>query len=214
MEIIDNFGLPSKLKEGFNPWVENILDMIQAAAPGKKSTLRLTGNRTNNTIIYTLRNSQNKTSADFYKRNKMFHLDLYKRDTPDPEKAIKPDNVMLSSYVFKKGSIDELEEMAQLVSDLVTMETPYSQGTVKKTKVVPTSDAVDKTMLRGGQITGILYNADDTELIVEKGKARYHMNKDVLGECRLSLLKYIIFNDKNEFALINSPEFDFYYEMA
>lgn len=215
MEIIDNFGLPSKQKEGFNPWLENILDMVKEKTQDKKFTLRLTGNRTNNSIIYSLRNSQNKTSADIFKRNRMFYLELYKRDLPDQEKAIKPDSTMVSGYVFQKGGIDDLATIADLIAQHITMSTPYSENKVKRIKVISAKQpGTCGNSFTGGQITGIVYNDNTVELVVENDKVRYHLSKESVEGCRLSLLKYIVFNDKNEFALINSPEFDVYYEMV
>lgn len=212
MDIIDNFGLPSKQREGFNPWLENILDMINESCVDKKATLRLTGNRTNNTIVYSLRNSQNKTQADLYKRNKVYHVDLYKRDLPDMRKAIKPENVLVASFVFKKGDVVELAKMAELVTGLVVADTPYSLGTVNKIKVSPVS--LPHATLIGGQITGIEYKEDDVvNITVENGKASYTVRTCEFGESRLNPLKYIVFGLHGEVTLINSPEFEFYYEM-
>lgn len=215
MEIIDNFGLPSKQKEGFNPWLENVLDMVKEKSQDTKYTIRLTGNRTNNSIIYTLRNSQNKTSVDVYKRNRIFHLELYKRDLPDQTKAIKPDSTLVGNYVFQRGDVVELEEMADLIAKHMSMDTPYSEGTVSRIKVrIAAQPGTADGCFVGGQISGIVYNDDETvEVIVERGSARYILSKAQVEDCRLALLKYIIFNNSGEFALINSPEFNVYYEM-
>lgn len=214
MEIIDNFRIPSKTREGFNPWLENILDLIKSFAGDKKQTIRLSGDRRNNTIVYKLRNSHNKTSAEIYKRNKMYYLNLHKRDLPDMEKSIRPDNIILSSHVFKKGDIDELAKIAELVCELVTSETPYSLGEIAKMEVSPIQ-LLDRKTLIGGQITGISYkDCDVAEVVIENGRAKFQLKIEKIEKSRIKLLKCIIFNDRGEMAVVSSQEFDFYYQMV
>jgi hypothetical protein len=106
--------------------------------------------------------------------------------------------------------------MAELVAKHMAMDTPYSDGTVQRIKVkLAAQPGASGDGFVGGQISGIVYNDDDTvEVIVERGRARYVLTKPEVEDCRLALLKYIIFNNDGEFALINSPEFSVYYEMA
>ena len=213
MDIIDNFGIPSKQREGFNPWLENILDIIKSFHSNRKTILRLTGERSSRSIIYRLRNSENKTYAEIYKRKKIYYIHLYKRDLPDINKSIKPTNILLGSHVFIKGDIEDQYDMAKLIGELITSDTDYSLRKINKIKVSPFPLKDQKTLI-GGRITGIVYKENQmVNVVIENGLASFNLNLEKFSKHRLSLLKYIIFNDRDEMVLINSPEFDFYYEM-
>ncbi len=180
----------------------------------KAFVLRLTGKRDSNSIVYTLQNNQNKTSATIRKKMESVIVELFERNLPDPEKEIKPVYDKLSTLTFDMTT-KGLQEAAQALGELLSKETPYSNGSLIKVKVLPIAKTDDPWVFMGGQISDTVLDIHgNIHITVEKGKCKYVLTKEQAEGRRVTVPKFIIFNERGDFQLISTSEFDHYFEMA
>jgi hypothetical protein len=211
MQIIDNYGLPSKRNSFINPWLETLLTCVQALSKNN-FVLRLTGEHLPNSILYSLQNNQNKTVARICKSGDWIEVKLLSRDLPDPEKEMRPEYRDLGSRSFvcdEKG----IKQAAAVICAVLDEETPYSLKSVVKIKVMPLLQINDPWVFRGGRITGVQQSEHLSRIEVENGQCAYTLTPEQVANERVKVRKYLLFNDKGEFQSVSSSEFDFYYEM-
>ena len=211
MEIIDYFGLPSRRGSDFNPWLEQMLECIKQLS-SKDFILRLTGDRVGRDVQYQLYNNVNKTYADIQKRNGTVQLRLYARKTPDPEAGFKPALSEARSHVLAFNEAGRTTA-ADLLQRHLEQDTPYSLGQIVRVKVTPTAQPLEPWTFAGGRITDMRADAHGQHIEVENGAHTYFITHAKLEGHRPSVRKYVLFNEAGDFQFINSPEFEFYFEM-
>lgn len=210
MEIIDNFKLATHRDPIFNPWLERMLMRVKRLSD-RDYVIRLTADRTHPEIRYQLYNSTGKTYVGLYRNKGKVNMRFFKRSLPDPEYGFKPG---LATSLEKDVELDEegLFTAAALIQKHLDQDTPYARGTVKRIRVTPTASVIEPWTFCGGRVTAMANTPEHAVLEVDYGRQIFRIPHEKIIGHRPGVMKYIVFNEDNDFAFISSSEFEIYFE--
>lgn len=211
MKIRYNFELKSKADKTFDPWLQEIFNLIEDNGVND-FVLRVSKEQIKRKNYYTIENTKNKTKAIISKQRDKISLEVKMKLLPDPTKYIKPPYITVHEIVATSDDNGKLE-IANKILDVMDKNNPYSNQLVEKTKVYADYIEGKEDILIAGKITDV-FDCEENKIIVIDNGLSFAVPIEEAEAKRAMVNKYIILDNMLKFEVMYSSEFNHYYDLV